>query len=54
MQPPHSQSLSTSLQTKVPPAPGPVLLDAKLLALVSGAGPNGGWSRTCGPNGGWL
>ena len=54
MQQPQTQTSSTPLEFKNPPSTGPVLLDAKLLALVSGAGPNGGWSALCGPNGGWL
>jgi hypothetical protein len=54
MQQPQSQTSSTPLQTAIPSPTGPVLLDGKLLALVSGAGPNGGWSALSGPNGGWY
>ncbi len=53
MQQPQIQTSSTHVEIKTLPINGPVLLDAKLLALVSGAGPNGGWSTLRGPNGGW-
>ena len=43
-QKPQTPSPSRALPTPIAPAD---------LAKVSGAGPNGGWSRPCGPNGGW-
>ena len=54
MQQPQPQTSTTPNQIQTPPRNGPVLLDEKLLALVSGAGPNGGWASACGPNGGWY
>ena len=51
MQQPQNHTSSTPVNTT--PVTGPVEIDASLLALVSGAGPNGGWSVLCGPNGGW-
>ena len=53
MQQPQTQKSSTPIEGNTLPVTGPVELDARLLALVSGAGPNGGWSSLCGPNGGW-
>jgi hypothetical protein len=53
MQQPQTQASFTPSTVSTAPITGPVELDAKLLALVSGAGPNGGWSSLCGPNGGW-
>ena len=54
MQQPQTQTSSTPIEVGTPPVTGPVELDAKLLALVSGAGPHGGWSTLCGPHGGWY
>jgi len=45
MQQPQTPTSSTPIELKTSPSTGPVLLDAKLLPLVSGAGPNGGWSK---------
>jgi hypothetical protein len=45
MQQPQPQTSSTPVEVKTPQSTGPVLLDAKLLALISGAGPNGGWNK---------
>ncbi len=55
MQQPQTPSPSTQIDIKVSSPTQPVELDAALLSLVSGAGPNGGWNTPlCGPNGGWF
>lgn len=55
MQQPQTQFSPTSSDIKVPSPTTPVELDAALLALISGAGPNGGWNAPLhGPNGGWF
>ena len=55
MQQPPTQSSPTWIDVKVSSPTKPVELDAALLALVSGAGPNGGWyTPLSGPNGGWY
>jgi hypothetical protein len=53
MQQPQTHTSSTPSTVNTTPVTGPVEIDVRLLALVSGAGPNGGWSTLCGPNGGW-
>ncbi len=47
----EATSPATAQQT---PARGPIPLDPQELALVSGAGPKGGWEIIGGPKGGWY
>ena len=45
---------TSSPQAQPTPVRGPVPLDPQEVALVSGAGPKGGWEIVDGPKGGWY
>lgn len=45
---------NAAVVSDVAPAQPMTTLSDEELDLVSGCGPNGGWSATAGPNGGWM